>query len=146
MRRLEQLFAVRRKEGFVGGDHGLSALQSAEHDFAGGRGAAHQFHDEVDLRVIDDLGVVRAQERRGNLDRARLVEITHHHFCDMEPDAETGGNERAITLNGPKHAAADGAAADNAQIHLLHKGGKTAVIRRGRQSFLDTKGAGARVS
>ena len=58
LRRCEQLFAVRREERLVGGDHRFTEPQRSECHLARCRGATHQFHDEIDLRVVDDGGPV----------------------------------------------------------------------------------------
>ena len=121
LRGLEQLFAVRGEQRFIGRDDRFAELQCVQHQLARRGGAAYQFHDECNLRVVDDARPVRGQERGRNFDRTPLVDIAHGHFGDMQPDSEAGRNQRAIPLNGLKHASANSAAADDAQIDLLHK-------------------------
>ena len=127
---------MRGEQCFVGGDDGFAQPQRAQDHFTRRRRAAHQFDDQVDVRVLDDAGPIGSKQRFGDLDRALFGDVAHGHFSDVQPDTETGGDESAIALNGLKHATTHGAAADNAQIHLVHQGGKIAAIPGQRQSFL----------
>ena len=87
------------------------------------------------MRVLDDAGPIGRKQGLGNFDRALFGHVPHNHFSDAQPDAEAGGDERAIALNGLEHATPHGAAAHDTQIHLLHQGRKLAGIPVQRQSF-----------
>ena len=54
----KQLFAVRGEQCFVGGDDRFAQPQCVQDHFARGRGAAHQFDNQVDVRVLDDAGPI----------------------------------------------------------------------------------------
>ena len=69
----------------------------------------------------------------GNFDCARFVNIPHRHFDDVKLDANAGRHQRPVTLNGLKNATAHRAAANNAQVHLLHRNGEIAEKSTGRQ-------------
>ena len=135
LRRGKQLFAMRREERLVRGDNRLAELQRVQHDLARGGDASHQFHDKIDPRIVDNAGPICRQQRRGYFDRTRFANIAHDHFGDVQSGAQTGRNQRAIALDGLKHAPTDGAAADDAQIDLLHRRSKLAGIHFKRQSF-----------
>ncbi len=55
---------------------------------------------------------------------ARFIECLHGYFREAEPGADARSHEAAVELQGVKHAAAHGAAANHAEIYLLHNGRK----------------------
>ena len=66
--------------------------------------------------------------------RARFVERLDRDFAEIDFDAEARGQETAVFLPRVEDAAADGAAANHAEIHLLHKNAQFAA-KRGRGQF-----------
>ena len=100
------------------------------------RGAADQFGDDVDLRVVDDALPVGGHAATRNRVRTRFVERLHGDLADVDLYADARGHEAAIELERVKHAAAHRAAADHSEIYLLHRSAKLAAKRsKGQFNF-----------
>src|ERR1035441_1850690 len=117
----EQLLAVGGEQGLIGGDDGFAKLQGDQNHRAGEGGAADQLGHDIHLRVSDDALPVRGHAGSRDRVRARLVEGLHGDFAEVYLHANAGGHQGAEELEGVKHAAAHGAAANHSQIYLLHK-------------------------
>ena len=74
---------------------------------------------------------VGRHQRARDFVRREFVERLDGDFADGDLDAEARGHERAIVLQRVKHAAAHRAAADHAEIDLLHNE-RTACRETGR--------------
>ena len=59
----------------------------------------------------------------GDTDGASFVDVAHGHLRDRKADAEARRHQAAIALDGLVNPATHRAAADDAQLDLLHKQG-----------------------
>ena len=130
----KQLLAVRGQQRLVGRDDRFAELERGENHRPGDARAADQFGDDVHLRIVDDALPVQRHERTWDLIRPRFVERLHGDLADGDFHADARGHEAAVELERVKHAAAHGAAANHAKIHLLHRGAKLAA-KPGRGQF-----------
>ena len=64
---------------------GLPSFERGQNHRPGDAGAADEFDDDVDLRVIDDVLPVGRHQRRGDGVGARFVERLDGDFADMRP-------------------------------------------------------------
>ncbi len=116
----EQLLAMGGEQGLVGRDHGLAELEGGQDHGAGHGGAASQLRNDLNLGIGDDALPIGRHAGLRNLVRARFVEGFHGHLAHIDLYADARGHQAAVELEGVKHAAAHGPAADHSQIHLLH--------------------------
>ena len=72
------------------------------------------------LRIIDHAGPIGRHEGVGDGIRARFVQRLDGDFAQADFDAEARFQQRAVVLQMVKNAAAHRAAADHADIDLLH--------------------------
>jgi hypothetical protein len=63
---------------------------------------------------------VGGEQERGNADGAGLFEAADGDAGDAEPHAEARSHERCVALKRLEDAPANGPAADNAEVNLLH--------------------------
>ena len=117
---LEEFLSVGGEKGLVGGDNGFAVAKGGKDDLAGGGGAAHEFDDEMDGRVMDDRLPVLGQEVGGDAGGLCFLEVANGDTGDGEPDAEACGEHFAPFDQGLDDGASDRACADQTDVHLLH--------------------------
>jgi hypothetical protein len=108
-------------ESRVRRDDRLSALERRVNHRPCDAGAADQLDHDVHRGILHDLAPVQRQDRLLDGIGTRFVERLDRDFHDAEPDSDPGGDEVRVLLEGVKHAAAHGAAADHADVDLFHK-------------------------
>ena len=112
--RLHDLRAMLAEQGLIGRHDDLSEAQGAQGEFAGLGGAADEFADHVDLRVVDDLVDVGGQLRGRDLDRALLLQVADGGLAEVELHAEARFEVGLLLMQVLPDALADGAEAEDA--------------------------------
>lgn len=111
------------EQRLVGRDDRFAALECGQNHGFGETRATDQFGHDLHLWVIDDLRPVGGHPFAGNGVGTRFVEGLHRDLAHVYLNTDTGGEERAVALEGVKHPAAYRASADHAEIKLLHSCG-----------------------
>ena len=106
----EQLRALGRQQGLVGGDHRLAVGEGLGHQVVGGVDAAHELDDDVDGRVVDHRVRVVGEVRRGEVDGPGLGQVTDRDRADLERDPGPLGDLLAATVDQADERAAHHAA------------------------------------
>ena len=132
----KQFLAVRGQQRLVRRDDRFAQLERGENHRPGDGGAADEFGDDVNVRIVDDALPVGGHQRTRNRIRPRFVERLHRDFADGDFDADARSHEAAVELERVKHAAAHGAAANHSEVHLLHRSAQIAAKwSRGQFNF-----------
>ena len=119
----EELLAMGREEGLVGGDDGLPVAEGGEDGLAGGGGAAHQLDDDMDGRVVHDGLPVLHEEVGRDVEAAGALGVAHGDGGHGHAKPEACGQEVGTFGQGLEHGSADRPAAQQPEVHLLHHGG-----------------------
>src|SRR5690606_5191497 len=110
-----------RHQLLVGGDDGLSRIQSTEDERPGRLHASHELDDQSDVGVVDDvLGAVGGITGR---ERALLFEVTHRDLDQLQVQSGLGGDHVALGEELVSEASADDAATEDSDSYA--HGGKT---------------------
>ena len=112
LRRAEQVSAPLREQLLVGGHDGLARREQVA-QVAGRRvESAHHLGDDLDRRVVADLGEVGGEDRAVGQPAARPLRVAHERLDDAQP--VTGGTLDVVGILGqqPVHGRADGAVAE----------------------------------
>ena len=107
---LEQGESLLGQQGLVGGDDVLAGVQGAVDDGARGVDAAHEFHQHVDLGIVDQLVRIRGQVGPGGQGHgARLLGIAHQYLLDPDVPARTLADDVGVLFQQAGKTAAHGA-------------------------------------
>ena len=118
----EKFLAMRGEQGLVGGDDRLAKLQRRQDHGPGQRGAADHFEDDLDGGIVDHALPVGGQEvGPGSRVWARFGGRLERRFCGNSPSRQSRADmRRAVAFPCVENAAADSAATDHADVHLIH--------------------------
>ena len=135
----EKFFAVLGQQRLVRGDDRFAQFERGKNHRFGNARTAHQFGDDVNLRVVDDTLPVGGQYRARNGVGARFVKRLRCDFADADANTDARGQQIAVALQRVKNTAAHRAAANHSEIHLLHKGAQLAAKARSRQFIFERR-------
>lgn len=110
----EQFGALLGDELLVRCDDVLAGGDGGADEGSGWLFAADNLDDDVNRRVVEDVGDVRGDDARGQLDRAGLRGIAYGGAADDEGRANLAGEVVATLEEGAGYSAADDAEADEA--------------------------------
>ena len=114
----EHVLAELRDDILVGRHDALAGLHRAQHVLARRVDAAHELHDDIDLRVIEDiLNLVRELDTPKL--RARLLHIAHEHRLDFNRCADAFRNLRPIHLEHPNDARSDRTGPEQTNLYMF---------------------------
>jgi MFS family permease len=119
----KELFAPGRQETFVGGDDRFAQPQGALDALARRGGSAHQFDDDLHLRVVDGGkgvdGNVPAAVEGGVFDA-----IAHHDVAEIKSESGAPADQVALPAQNIDNAAADDAASEKRDADGFSHGAK----------------------
>ena len=116
--RLEHFRPMSGEQGFVGRDDVLAGRQGVEHDLFSETGAAEQFDDDVNLRVVDrgrDVG----RDQLARHGRPCLRKVADDDMLQVDGPARPEGDAVRVPQEQSRHAAADGPAADHRNVQRV---------------------------
>ncbi|CDN41753.1 hypothetical protein BN871_AK_00250 [Paenibacillus sp. P22] len=97
----QNLAAMQRHQILVGRDDMLAARESFENILLRVLDAAHDFYDDIDLRIADDLPRIGRQLRRIDADRPRLLHVLHEHLLNLDRRSDLAAQIRLMALHDP---------------------------------------------
>jgi hypothetical protein len=109
----------------VRSDHRLACTEGGRDERAGRLDAAHEFDDDVDVRVSDDVRRGVGQEVTGQPVAAAPRDVTHGHRDDGKWRAVRRDDPVRMVQQTVEHGAADGARTEHgdAQRRTAHRWG-----------------------
>src|SRR5207249_3224087 len=103
-----------------GGDDRLTELEGSEDDGSGEGGAADEFGHDIHLRIMDDRLPVGGHTGGRDFVWAGFIEGLDSDFAHIDYDADARSHEAAVELERVENAATHRAAANHAEVDLLH--------------------------
>ena len=101
---------------------GLPVLERREDQLAGGLDAADHLDDDVDRRVLDDLGSVAGEQALRDRNGSLAREVAHRDASDRERQPGARLDRRRPLADEPDERAADVATAEDADADgLAHR-------------------------
>ena len=139
VRGTEDLVAVKRDQGLVGGDHVLAVGDCPHHQIECGVDAADELHHDLDLGVVDHIGALVGQvDHLGGTDPG-LGEVAHTGPHDVDRTTRPSRDLLAVSREHVHGSAAHGAEPEESDLDRLHRHGKPylahgihATTQRGR--------------
>ena len=126
----ENLFSVLGEEGFVGGDDDFALPEGGHDEFVGVLDAAHEFHDHLHLRIVDEVLPVGAHDGAGRVDATPgPLNVQVCNLFNGQLKAEPFTKQPAVADEMLVNAHANGAEARDADADFSHIKYQFATIR-----------------